>query len=235
MSLHDSKLLARSHYEAATQWKASTSQNRWWNARGLIMSTPDEKAKASTDALRRRCRVMTTLWQLSHFGSNVVLFARTTSFSFVSFAHSKTWCYAAQRLVGGAGWMGPVHPRARPPAQRWPMAQGNRQPLVGKGPERAAAGAGVQGAGKPPVRGRWRSDQPQRRAESSPVAALERALAALEPEFLSQGQELREGFRLFHPPSPRPESPDEYNDVSKGKTNREVKESPRFTRRVSFV
>ena len=41
----------------------------------------------------------------SHFCSNVVLFARTTSFSFVSFAHVKTWCHAVQRLVGGAGRM----------------------------------------------------------------------------------------------------------------------------------
>ena len=85
--------------------------------------------------------------------------------------------------------MGPDHPRAPSPGQRWLMA-GNRQPPLGKGSERAAAGAGVQGAGKPPVRGRWRSDQPQRRAESSPVAALERALAALGREVRGAKAEL---------------------------------------------
>ena len=51
----------------------------------------------------------------SHFGSrpfcsNVVLLARTTSCLFVSFALGKTWCNAAQRLVSGPGWVGPIHP-----------------------------------------------------------------------------------------------------------------------------
>ena len=62
----------------------------------------------------------------------------------------------------------------RPPAQPWPLAQGNRQP-----PGKAVVSGG-QGSGKPPVRGRWRSDVP--RVAPSPVATLERALAALGPE-----------------------------------------------------
>ena len=68
----------------------------------------------------------------------------------------------------------------RPPAQRWPMAQGNRQPPQGKVAERAAVVFGGQVSGEPIVRGRRRSDVPP--VGSNPVAALERALAALGPE-----------------------------------------------------
>ena len=45
--------------------------------------------------------------------------------------------------------MGAVHRWAPSPAQRWPMAQGNRQPPQGKNPERAAVVSGAQGAGSP--------------------------------------------------------------------------------------
>ena len=60
------------------------------------------------------------------------------------------------------------------------MTQGNRQPPQGKVAERAAVVFGGQVSGKPIVCGRWRSDVPP--VGSDPVAALERALAALGPE-----------------------------------------------------
>ena len=52
----------------------------------------------------------------SPFVSNVVLLARTTSVVFFIFAFSKTWSYAAPRLVhfGGPGWLAASHQGAAP-------------------------------------------------------------------------------------------------------------------------
>ena len=106
----------------------------------------------------------------SHFGSRPFMFKRCVARAhnepfFCVFALGNTWWYAAQRLVGGARRRGPV-----------------RQPPQGQGPEHATVGPGPQGTGKFPIRGRWRTEPPQRRAESGAVAALERALAALGSE-----------------------------------------------------
>ena len=87
-----------------------------------------------------------------------------------------TWYSAAQRLDGGAGWVCSVHPWAPSPSSA--LAHGARAPSAAERPRACSIRRRTQ---KPPVRGRWRNDPPQRRAASSPVEVRKRAFAALGP------------------------------------------------------
>ena len=110
-----------------------------------------------------------TILAQSHFCSNVVLFARMTSFSLVSCALVKTWCHAAQRLVGGAGRMGADPSWSASSSGQWPQAPRRGQNKLQQHVFKKEANKSTQQHSPPPLQ------QPSR----SPVSRLESAISVL--------------------------------------------------------